>query len=48
MANKDYKTKSHMPSFFHDWLDQCPVEWQRIDHDEDGSTYWFKFDSSNV
>ena len=47
MANKDYRTKSHMPHEFHDWLDECPVEWARESHDEDGATYWFSIKLPN-
>ena len=35
--------KSNMSEEFHDWLDQCPVQWFRIQHgkhyNEDKSYY---------
>jgi len=33
--------ESKMSDKFHDWLDQCPVEWRRIQHDETGASYKF-------
>ena len=33
--------ESKMSNKFHDWLDECPVEWYRIQHDETGASYKF-------
>ena len=33
--------ESRMSDKFHDWLDQCPVGWYRIKHDETGASYKF-------
>lgn len=33
--------ESKMSDEFHDWLDKCPVEWRRIQHDETGASYKF-------
>jgi len=33
--------ESKMSDEFHDWLEECPVEWRRIQHDETGASYKF-------
>ena len=32
---------SPMSEEFHDWLDKCPVQWQRDKADDDRATYTF-------
>jgi len=34
-----------MSERFHDWLSECPTQWNRCDYDDDGSTYWFQNDN---
>jgi len=42
MPELDYSKQSHMSDAFHEWLDLCPVQWVRENHDENGATYWFQ------
>tara|TARA_B000000532_G_C18837325_1_gene393210 strand:+ start:607 stop:762 length:156 start_codon:yes stop_codon:yes gene_type:complete len=39
--------ESRMSDKFHDWLDQCPVGWHRIQHDETGASYKFLEDDED-
>jgi hypothetical protein len=32
---------SPMSEDFHDWLDQCPVQWTRESSDDESATYVF-------
>ena len=41
MSNK----VSPMSEEFHDWLDQCPVQWSRGEVTDDHVTYKFETDS---
>lgn len=38
--------KSYMSEEFHDWLDQCPVQYFLDKSDKDGSTYSFNNDKT--
>lgn len=34
-------SESPMSETFHDWLEQCPVQWFRTETDETSATYTF-------
>jgi hypothetical protein len=38
MANNN---ESPMSEEFHDWLEQCPVQWFRDNYDSNSATYTF-------